>query len=94
MEHSRFMQPTSWKAVSLVLMGIILGCGASAIRDVQAEQPFPASAAAKRWQQYCRQAGALEEMNGLVRASGDAGFELAGMSFTGREVFACFKRPA
>jgi hypothetical protein len=75
-------------------MGIILGCGASAIRDVQAEQPFPDSAAARPWQQYCKQVAHLKALDALVREAGDTGFELTGMAPDGNFMFACFKRPA
>ena len=88
------MQPTSWKAISLVLIGIILGCGANAIRGAQAQQPFPASATARPWQQYCQEADDPEELNGLVRAAGPHGFEVAALVLYGSDIHVCFKRPA
>lgn len=88
------MQPTSWKAVSLVLIGIILGCGANAIRGAQAQQPFPASAAARPWQQYCQESDNLESLSTLARAAGEAGFELTSVVLYGSDFAVCFKRPA
>jgi hypothetical protein len=91
------MQPTSWKAVSLVLIGIILGCGANAIRGAQAQQPFAASANARPWQQYCQEADDPDALIGIVRAAGEQGFELATNSLRAMnsdDFIVCFKRPA
>ena len=88
------MQPTSWKAISLVLIGIILGCGANAIRGAQAQQPFAASAAARPWQQYCQETDDPESLSALARAAGEAGFEVTALVLYGSDLTVCFKRPA
>lgn len=88
------MQPSSWKAVSLVLIGIIVGCGANAIRGVQAQQPFAASTKAIGWQQYCQEVDDADQLDSVVRPAGANGFELATVTLWGSDLFVCFKRPA
>jgi hypothetical protein len=97
-ENHGHMQSTSWKAIALVLTGIIVGCSANAMRGAQAQQPgFPPSPSATAWQQYCEAADDADELNQRVRAAGAQGFELVSCSLqqpNSNDLIVCFKRPA
>lgn len=88
------MQPTSWKAIALVLAGIVLGCAADVVRAVHAFAPSPTATV---WQQYCQDAENHEEANQRVQAAGAQGFELVSASVLHSntdDLLICFKRPA
>jgi len=97
MAPSRDMQSTSWKSIALVLAGIILGCGANAVRGAQAQPTFAPNPAAPMWQQYCEHVDGDEEASQRAQAAGAQGFEIAALSlWTGSsdDLVICFKRPA
>ncbi len=90
------MQSSSWKAVALVLAGIVLGCAANVVQGVQAQQPPPPlPPGAKQWQQYCQVVEDSDELDRVVRAAGAQAFELASASVRHAntdDYIACFKR--
>lgn len=91
------MQPTSWKSISLVLAGIILGCSANAMRGANAQPTFAPNPAATRWQQYCEHLDDDEEANASAQAAGAQGFEIAAVSLhngNSDDLVICYKRPA
>jgi hypothetical protein len=76
------------KNVALVLIGMVLGVGAGALATGRVRaQGAPAPAA--RWEQDCAEARGVEEIRALVRARGEAGWELAAFDAG----ILCFKRP-
>jgi hypothetical protein len=84
------------KNVALVLLGLVIGCGAGAAVTPRATaqgypmgpQPAP-TAAGPRWQQFCEQAASVQEASTMAGARGIEGFELVAM-YNG---VVCFKRP-
>jgi len=89
------MQSSSWKAVALVLAGIVLGCAANVVQGVQAQAPAPLPPGAKQWQQYCVVVEDSAELDRVVRAAGTQAFELATASVrysNTDDYIACFKR--
>lgn len=82
------------KNVALVLLGLVIGCGAGAAVTPRATAqgylaPAPAPAPGPRWQQFCEQAASVQEASSMVAARGVEGFELVAM-YNG---VVCFKRP-
>jgi hypothetical protein len=86
------------KNVALVLLGLVIGCGAGAAVTQQAGAqgypmgpavPAPAAPAGARWQQFCEQASSVQEASSMASARGVEGFELVAM-YNG---VVCFKRP-
>lgn len=81
------------KNVTLVLVGLALGCGAGAAATpratAQGYSAAPVAAAGQRWQQHCEQTGSVQEASQLAAARGVEGYELAAL-YNG---VMCFKRP-
>jgi hypothetical protein len=87
------------KNAALGLLGLVIGCGAGAAvtprATAQGYPPTyappgaPAPAAGARWQQFCEQAGSVQEASSMAAARGAEGFEIAAM-YNG---VLCFKRP-
>lgn len=85
------------KNVALVLLGLVIGCGAGAAvtpRATAQGYPMappgaPAAPAGARWQQFCEQAASVQEASSMAGARGVEGFELVAM-YNG---VMCFKRP-
>lgn len=91
------MHSTSWRSISLVLIGIILGCGANAMHGAQAQTSYAPNPAATRWQQFCEHLDFDKDAAQRIQAAGDQGFELVGMDLIAQsdeDAFVCFKRPA
>lgn len=90
---------TMKKNVVLLLLGLLLGCGAGAVATdkLSAQTPGPPMNAggnvqpvsAMRWQQFCEQAGSVEDASQRAGARGMEGFELVAL-YNG---VMCFKRP-
>ncbi len=79
---------------ALVLLGLVIGCGAGAAVTPRATaQGYPPAApapvAGPRWQQFCEQAASVQEASSMASARGVEGFELVAM-YNG---VLCFKRP-
>lgn len=82
------------KNVVLVLLGLVIGCGAGAAvtpRATAQGYPMapPAAPAGARFQQFCEQATSVQEASSMAGARGLEGFELVAM-YNG---VLCFKRP-
>lgn len=85
------------KNVVLLLLGLLLGCGAGAVatEKLSAQMPGPPmnaggpQAVGVRWQQFCEQAGSVEDASQRAGARGMEGFELLAL-YNG---VMCFKRP-
>ena len=83
------------KNVALVLLGLVIGCGAGAVVTQQADAqgypmgPTPSAPVGARWQQFCEQASSVQEASSMASARGVEGFELVAM-YNG---VLCFKRP-
>lgn len=87
------------KNVVLVLLGLLVGCGAGAVAKdrLSAQVPGPPMSgnanaqpmAGMRWQQFCEQAGSVEDASQRAGARGMEGFEMVAL-YNG---VICFKRP-
>jgi hypothetical protein len=91
--------------IALVLVGLIIGCGAGAVATQRATaQPLPAGAPQgapmtpsapspapqqQKWQQFCEQAPSVQEASASAAMRGAEGFELVTL-YNG---VLCFKRP-
>jgi hypothetical protein len=91
--------------IALVLVGLIIGCGAGAAATQRATaQPLPAGAPQgapmtpgapfpaplqPKWQQFCEQTSSVQEASALAAMRGADGFELVAL-YNG---VLCFKRP-
>jgi len=93
------------KNIALVLVGMMLGCGAGAYATHSATahgapkvigQRFGANPSAPRWEQTCSEPVELTGVDDVVGKAGAEGWELAAMSTAGTGVheILCFKRPA
>ncbi|MBL8972172.1 MAG: hypothetical protein JNK56_16430 [Myxococcales bacterium] len=91
------MNETSWRSISLILIGIILGCGANAIHGANAQPTYAPNPAAPRWQQFCEHLDFDKDAAQRIQSAGDSGWELVGMNLIAQsdeDAFVCFKRPA
>jgi hypothetical protein len=82
------------KNAALVLLGLVIGCGAGAAVTPRATaqgypMAAPAPVATPRWQQFCEPAASVQEASSMASARGVEGFELVAM-YNG---VLCFKRP-
>jgi hypothetical protein len=81
--------------IALVLVGLVIGCGAGAVATQRATAqgfpggPLPAAAPPQRWQQFCEQVGSVQDASAVAAARGVDGFEMVAM-YNG---VLCFKRP-
>ena len=82
--------------IALVLVGLLIGCGAGAVATQRATAqgfpsgPLPAAAPPpQRWQQFCEQVGSVQDASAVAAARGVDGFEMVAM-YNGVR---CFKRP-
>ena len=88
------------RKTALLLAVFALGCAAGMHVDSRAHaQAFPTPAKAQKWQQECAEYdNDLKDVNRLLRARGEQGWELVAFtswgSMSGGSMVACFKRPA
>jgi hypothetical protein len=87
---------TMKRNIALVLVGLLIGCGAGAAATHRATAqgypmaPMPAQPAhGQRWQQFCEQTGSAQEASSMAGARGAEGYELVTL-YNG---VLCFKRP-